>query len=244
MAFFRRKEPLRRWLRNLPTIPVQRGKVDTYTYTYSYGYSTITTNVPIDRGLFPSLEAFEKLSFINLNEYITITPHREFYLDLKEFVKGTKPIFYYLTERPYWIDINDSVISGRPPATIDDQTEVKVGVLIENPAGKATFDLKVRVLTILTFVEGNTYRLPLSDFFPGDAFHNLPADRIQVSFQQLREGGNPAVETNWVHVYNIRLDTELTANYVSATDDIYVHVPVLPGDVTGGQLRIVITILD
>ena len=253
MPFFRRANTGRSWLRNLPTVPIRTSAQDVYysSYTYSYSdyygyeteYSTISSKTPIDRSLYPSVEAYEKIKVNIPRTPIIAAPHSPVSIDLNDMVEGSQPIFFFTTKRPYWILLKDGVLSGRVPSTHTNET-VQISVLVENPASKASIDIQFIVLAILNFIEGNTYKLPLSDFFAPDAFSNIAASRIQVEIQELRQNGNPLEDSDWVGVYDPRIDTELTAEFVSASDDIYIHVPIIIGELTGGQLRIKVTIND
>ena len=94
---------------------------------------------------------------------------------------------------------------------------------------------------ILDFEEGGTYNLPLSDFFKEGTFDNVQVSDISVSIQQLKAGYDPNDNSSWVNVYDMEIDTELTAT-VSARDTIQVVVPEISKDIKGGQLRLVVSI--
>ena len=153
MPFNRR--PTRRWLRELPYVPVMSNAVEeldsTYVQTFNQRASSITTRTPIQRGLFRSIESFEPIGFIDLERAITLESGESLEIKMSDYVSGAEPLRYYVRRRPLWMTFDDGIISGDAPTDIILDTSYTIELLVENPSGTAiiAFDILVVGVRVL-----------------------------------------------------------------------------------------------
>ena len=188
---FIRRNPSRRWLQNRPTLPLTSFGRSLRTEVYYNDYyggdyyqniqeesydqqaSTITGRTLSDLGISPGIETFEPISFINLDEQISLSPGKTLYFYLDRVVKGSRPLRYYLLKHPDWIRLDitkdGQVVTGTAPLT--SAHVVDISVLVENNMGQGVLDFKITLEGfILTDSLGNILRDELSQVVESHIF--------------------------------------------------------------------------
>ena len=191
MPFFQRRNTSRRWLQNRPTLPIPPVGRSLRTEVYYNDYyggdfnqniqeesykqqaSTITGRTLNDLGTSPGIEAFEPISFINLDEQISLSPGKTLYFYLDRVVKGSRPFRYYLLKHPDWIRLDitkdGQVVTGTAPLT--SAHVVDISVLVENNIGQGILDFEITLEGfILTDSLGNILRDELSQVVESHVF--------------------------------------------------------------------------
>ena len=191
MPFIRRRTTQRRWLQNRPTLPITSVGRSLRTEVYYNDYyggdfnqniqeesykqqaSTITGRTLNDLGTSPGIEAFEPISFINLDEQISLSPGKTLYFYLDRVVKGSRPFRYYLLKHPDWIRLDitkdGQVVTGTAPLT--SAHVVDISVLVENNIGQGILDFEITLEGfILTDSLGNILRDELSQVVESHVF--------------------------------------------------------------------------
>lgn len=150
MPFNRR--PTRRWLRELPYVPVMSDEEEelesTYVQTISQRASSITTRTPIQRGLFRGIESFPEIQFIDLERAITLESGESLEIKLSDYVSGAEPIRYYVKKRPEWLTLDEGILSGDAPSDIIRDTSYDIELLVENPVGTAIIEFEILVVGV------------------------------------------------------------------------------------------------
>ena len=188
---FIRRNPSRRWLQNRPTLPLTSfgRSLRTEVYyndfyggdyyqniqeeSYAQQASTITGRTLSDLGISPGIETFEPISFINLDEQISLSPGKTLYFYLDRVVKGSRPLRYYLLKHPDWIRLDitkdGQVVTGTAPLT--SAHVVDISVLVENNMGRGVLDFNITLEGfILTDSLGNILRDELSQVVESHIF--------------------------------------------------------------------------
>lgn len=96
------------------------------------------TSVKVDRGLYPYIERFIPISFMDIDTTFDLTAGQAFRLPLSNYVAGSMPIRYYLTKSVHWITLKDGVLSGIPPADLASIENFEVEVVVRNTENSGT----------------------------------------------------------------------------------------------------------
>ena len=187
MPFFRRRNTSRRWLPNLPTLPVttpiirpvpqivatgdpdipfvpESPTVDDPEFTPYTSYetaarsTTVITTVTTDGNKSPEFRAEQPITFRGFDVPIELRAGEPIAIDLYNYINVDFPSRFYLTMTPDWLELTESILAGNAPEEITINQIVKIQVLVETPSQSVTITFNINLIGS-TIIDGTLTRL-------------------------------------------------------------------------------------